>query len=200
MKNDKVVSTYHPLICRIYSIWKGNIEKKRQSVMLIPLHCQFMLTTGPWQSVESWKKKKKVERFNYVLSKFKRVNKQGDTPFTRKKSENYSKRVKFHSKKSKNQPLFTPTQKRVVPNSTLFRVTLSLKKKLTLSRVESLFLSRVKIITLSRVKITHFWVEVKSNGFSHYFWVKFHPFGLIFTLFFFFFEWNFTLHQVRHSR
>ena len=67
-----------------------------------------------------------------LLSKCKRLNKTSDTPFTRKrvkitpkewnftpkKSKIHSKKV-FHYKKSENQSLFTPTQKRVLPNPTL---------------------------------------------------------------------------------
>ena len=92
------------------------------------------------------------------------MKKISDTPFTQKRVE-ITPRVKFHSEKSENQSLFTPTQKSVVLNSTLSRVKISffhLKKseitpervKITLERVE-ITLKRVNI-TLERVKITLF--------------------------------------------
>ena len=127
-----------------------------------------------------------------------------------KKSKNHSKRMKFHSRKSEDQSLFTPTQKYIVPNSTLSRVNilLSLRKEwfllfhsfksnnhfsiMKITRVTiTLFEQKNKFFTLERVELetTRFWVGVKSDWFSHFLEWNFILFGVIFT----FLEWNFSL-------
>ena len=124
-----------------------------------------------------------------VLSKCERVNKISDTQFTQKKSGNHSKRVKLVHQRVKS---ITPTQKCVVPNSTLSGVKILLFYSKSVFTLESVFhswkwFSLLKVIFILQSDFLYKVIFILESGFHSWRWFlpmksDFHCWKWFFTL------------------